>query len=262
MSWLKMTSKSLFLMKGGTNEYLEKVDLNVHGVPTNEEFDITVPTGWLTGSNAPRMVVIDFGSTEKPNKAKASFDADDVYKAIVDRSAWGADAPTSRFEIVDRPTYIVIHHTEGTPSAGGVGAAKGVAKSIQTFHMNPEPLGRGWSDIGYNFLNMVDGILVEGRNGSLAEAIRGNSVRGAHAGTDDGNRSPGVSSEGNFMTKSMDTKQWSSLVNMCAALCQSCNIDPAMIRGHRDFVPNDCPGDWLYNRLPQLIKEVAEKLAS
>jgi len=249
-------------MKGGTNEFLDKVDLNVHGEVSKEEFEITVPTGWLTERNAPRMVVIDVGSTEKPNKTKAGFDPDNVFKVIIDRSAWGADAPTSRFEIVDRPTYIVIHHTAGSPSSGGVGAAKVVAKRIQDFHMNPEPLGRGWSDIGYNFLNMVDGTLVEGRNGSLAEAIRSNSVRGAHAGTDNGNRSPGVSSEGNFMTTPMNSTQWSSLVNMCAALCQSCNIDPAMIRGHRDFVPNSCPGTWLYNKLPQLIKEVALKLAS
>lgn len=254
MSWLKMTSKSLYLMKGGTNEFLEKVDLVVHGPHTNKEFKLDVPKDWLAGSNAPRVMVIDVGSKVEPNKTKKGFDADDVFKDVTKRAAWGASEPKSRFEIIDLPKYIVIHHTEGSPSPD---KAKAVVKGIQDFHMN----GRKWSDIGYNFLNMVDGTLIEGRFGSLAEAIRGNSVRGAHAGTNEGNASPGVSNEGNFMTVSMDSDQWNSLVNMCAALCESCDIEPAMIRGHRDFVPTDCPGTWLYNQLPQLIKEVSAKLS-
>jgi hypothetical protein len=261
MSWLKMTSQSLYLMKGGTsNLYLDKVDLQVHGNPVNEEFKLDIPSEWLDGSDIPRVIVVDVGSVEKPDQAKAGFKPDDLFASIVKRSAWKASPPSSRFELVDRPEFIVIHHTETSPSSGGINKAKEVAKNIQDFHMNPKPLGRGWSDIGYSFLNTVDGILIEGRFGSLEEAIKGNAVRGAHAGTDEGNRAPGISSEGNFMTNKMPPEQWNSLVNICTALCQSCDIDPAKIKGHRDFVPTDCPGDWLYDQLDKLRKEVAQKL--
>jgi hypothetical protein len=262
MSWLKLTSESLFLMKGGTNEYLKKIDLQTHETLSDKESRVDIPKDWLTESNAPRTIIIDVGSTENPSESIANFDPDDVFKKIIKRSNWGAASPTSKFEIVDRPQYIVIHHTDTIPASSDLKAAKQVVKNIQKFHMDPVPMGNGWSDIGYNFLNTIGGHLIEGRFSSLEEAIKGNSVRGAHAGMIDGNRSPGVANEGNFTTKKMDSTQWDSLVNLCAALCQSCDIDPAQIRGHRDFVPTDCPGEWLYNQLPQLIKEVAQKLAS
>ncbi len=262
MSWLKMTSKSLYLMKGGTNEYVNKVDLIPQGTPADQESKLDIPTQWLEGSDFPRVIVIDVDSIEEPSKAKASFDPDDIFTKMVKRSDWRASPPLSRFEIVDRPKFLVIHHTEAPQSSGGIAKAKEVAKGIQNFHMAPEPSGRGWSDIGYSFLNTVDGLLVEGRFGSLEEAIKGNAVRGAHAGTDAGNRAPGIASEGNFMTKTMDSVQWNSLVDICAALCQSCDIDPSQIKGHRDFVATDCPGNWLYNQLAKLRKEVAQKLTS
>lgn len=255
MSWLKMTSESLFLMKGGTDEFLKKVNLQPHGAEANKEFKFDIPTDWGEGGDVPRVMVIDVGSKQNVEKSTQTFSAGGIFAKVVTRAAWSAVPPRSKFETIDHPEFIVVHHTQGSPRRG---EAKQVVKDIQDFHMN----GNGWSDIGYGFLNMVDGTLVEGREGSLKQAILGNAVRGAHAGTDRGNRSPSVSNEGNFMTTPMNNEQWQSLVEMCAALCESCDIDPSMIRGHRDFLPTDCPGDWIYNRLPQLIKDVAAKLAS
>lgn len=258
MSWLKMTSEALYLMKGGTNEYLEEVKLIQKGAAANEEFEFTVPDRWFIGNSAPRVIVVDVGSKEQLKKAVSGFSSDSVYASVMERSDWSASAPKSRFEINDRPKHIVIHHTTGAPSSGGEANAKQVVKGIQSSHMS----GNGWSDIGYNFLNMVDGVLVEGRSGSLSEAIRGNVVRGAHAGTDEGNASPGVSNEGDFTTATMSAAQWDSLVNMCAALCDSCDIEPQNIKGHRDFTATECPGKWLYSQLQKLRDDVASKLAS
>ncbi len=242
-------------MKGGTDEFLKKVDLQPHGVPANKEFKFDIPTDWGKGGDIPRVMVIDVGSKQQVKQAAQTFSAGGVFATVVTRADWSASPAISKFETIDHPEFIVIHHTAGSQNRG---KSKQVVKDIQDFHMN----GNGWSDIGYGFLNMVDGTLVEGREGSLRQAIKGNAVRGAHAGTDRGNRSPSVSNEGNFMTTAMNAEQWQSLVDMCAALCESCDIDPSKIRGHRDFVANSCPGDWIYNRLPQLIKEVAAKLAS
>jgi hypothetical protein len=261
MSWLKLTSNSLYLMRGGTNTCIDKIDLAA--IPgSDREFKLSIPAEWLNGSDSHNVVVVDVGSTEAVPQSRNSFKSDSVFDRILERATWGAAPPTSRFEIVPQSRFIVIHHTEGKPTSGGEAHAKKMVKGIQSFHMAPEPKGNGWSDIGYNFINSTDGILLEGRSGSLAEAIKGNTVRGAHAGSNEGNRSPGVSNEGNFMTKEMNKTQWSSLVEMCAALCQSCDIDPAQIRGHRDFAVTDCPGDWPYSKLPELIQDVAKRLVS
>ncbi len=258
MSWLKMTSEALYLMKGGTNEYLDEVKLKQLGTPDKEEFEFDVPKKWFDGNGAPRVIVVDVGSKERLKKAVSGFSSDTMFDSVMKRSDWNAAAPKSQFEVNDRPKHIVIHHTTGPQSSGGKEKAKQVVKSIQNTHMTT---GEKWSDIGYNFLNMVDGVLVEGRSDSLAEAIRGNVVRGAHAGNG-GNPSPGVANEGDFTTAIMNTAQWNSLVNMCAALCLSCDIKPENIKGHRDFLATKCPGEWLYSQLPRLQKEVAAKLAS
>jgi hypothetical protein len=265
MAWLKLTSETLYLMKGGTNLYLNKIDLAVHN-KEKEEFILDVPKQWFRGNDIPKTMVIDIGSTEKPEKAPDTpkSDSADVFSKVIKRADWSAAPPVSRFEIVDRPKYIVIHHTDhnDNPSKGTLAGAKKLTKDIQTFHMTDTKPDKPWSDIGYNFLNSVGGFLLEGRAGSLEEAIRGNSVRGAHAGTADGNRSPGVANEGNFSVNgSMPKEQWESLVKICAALCQSCGIDPANIRGHKDFVATTCPGEWLYSQLPKLRLEVAQRLA-
>jgi hypothetical protein len=261
MAWLKLTSEALYLMKGGTNLFIDKVDLRDHNL-AKEELILDVPKKWFQRGDIPKTMVIDVGSIEKPDKASSSstFDPEEVFSEVLKRADWGASAPISRFEIVDRPKYLVIHHTDDASNAskGTLNGARKITKGIQDFHMGT---ARGWSDIGYNFLNTVGGILLEGRANSLAEAIKGNSVRGAHSGTDDGNRSPGVANEGNFsVNKNMSSAQWESLVNICAALCESCDIDPANIKGHRDFVNTTCPGDWLYEQLPRLRNEVAQRI--
>lgn len=261
MAWLKLTSEALYLMKGGTNLFIDKVELRDHN-SEKEELILDVPRKWFQRGDIPKTMVIDVGSTEKPEKIiDTAFDSAAVFSKVVKRADWQAAAPTSRFEIVDRPNFIVIHHTSDADNSsnGTLKGAKTITKGIQDFHMGSE---RKWSDIGYNFLNTVGGILLEGRSDSLAEAIKGNSVRGAHAATDNGNRSPGVANEGDFsVNKTMPNEQWESLIDLCAALCESCDIDPANIKGHRDFVPTTCPGDWLYQQLPRLRDQVAQRLA-
>lgn len=124
---------------------------------------------------------------------------------------------------------------------------------------------RGWSDSGHNFLNTTGGFVLEGRHGSLDAVKKGFCIQSAHAKQDpgklaNGNQSPGIENEGNFMTFQIGQKQWQSLVELGASLCDSCNISPINIKGHRDFSNTNCPGDLLYNQLPRLRKQVADKL--
>jgi peptidoglycan hydrolase-like protein with peptidoglycan-binding domain len=182
--------------------------------------------------------------------------------SVISAQEWGA-RPPKQWPEETRPQYIVIHHTD-TPnpprdlSRGTSAGGKEFARSIQRTHMSDF----GWNDSGHNFLNTTGGILLEGRQGSLNAIKRGRCVRSAHSGNVKGNESPGIENEGNFMTYQMNAKQWESLVELCASICSSCKIDPDNIRGHRDFSPTDCPGNWLYSQLPRLRKEVRQRLGS
>jgi peptidoglycan hydrolase-like protein with peptidoglycan-binding domain len=180
--------------------------------------------------------------------------------SVISAKEWGAKPPKEWFEQT-RPQYVIIHHT-ATPnppndvSKGTLTGAKDFAKSIQKAHMD----GFGWSDSGHNFLNTTGGFLLEGRQGSLSAVKKGYCVRSAHAGSNKGNESPGIENEGIFTSYQMKAQQWNSLVDLCASICSSCKIDPDNIKGHRDFSPTQCPGDWLYSQLPRLRKEVRKRL--
>lgn len=72
---------------------------------------------------------------------------------VVTRKEWGARAPKAG---VDRTTWahrtgVTFHHTVTPPDAS--------IRSIQDHHIN----GRGWLDIGYNFLIDQKGTIFEGR---------------------------------------------------------------------------------------------------
>ena len=80
---------------------------------------------------------------------------------IISRKAWGARAPRDRDTTTwSHRTEFVVHHSEGPVTQ--------TPRSIQDFHMD----GRGWADIGYNFLVDHKGRIYEGR---------GWLVVGAHA---------------------------------------------------------------------------------
>lgn len=187
---------------------------------------------------------------------------------VVTAEAWGARPPKSETFPFQRtiPRYVIVHHTDNPnppndASRGTIEGALWLARNIQTSHMD----GRGWSDSGHNFLNTTGGLILEGRHGSLNAVKQGFCIQSAHAAQDpgklaNGNQSPGIENEGNFMTFQMGQKQWQSLVELCVSLCDSCNISPLNIKGHRDFSNTDCPGDLLYSQLPRLRKQVADKL--
>jgi N-acetylmuramoyl-L-alanine amidase len=64
MSWLKLTSKALYLMQGGTEQYIGKVALESTGNSTT----LDVPLDWFTGStsNLPRTMLVDMQATVEP----------------------------------------------------------------------------------------------------------------------------------------------------------------------------------------------------
>jgi lysozyme len=55
MTWLKLTSKALYLMQGNTECYLDKVDLKTR---PSGEFELTVPIDWFQMGNVPGEMVV------------------------------------------------------------------------------------------------------------------------------------------------------------------------------------------------------------
>ena len=181
---------------------------------------------------------------------------------VIGCAEWGAvPAKVAAFNSTT-PLYVVVHHTTHPNPPNDVSkrtleGAFGLARSIQNDHMI--------KNSGHNFLNTTAGYVLEGRHGSRAAAIAGRGIQSAHAPQSPGklaggNNSHGIENEGNFMTGEMAPEQWSSLVELCASLCSTCNLKPTAIKGHRDFTATLCPGDWLYAQLPRLRQEVAKRL--
>lgn len=194
---------------------------------------------------------------------------DPAKPALVSREAWGAPegessptwAPKYR-----RVTHIVIHHT-ATPNTDGDFAAR--VRAVWYFHAHT----RGWGDIGYNYVVDPNGVIYEGRAG-------GDDVEAGHAypfntGT------MGIGMLGNFMKVAPSAAAQAALVDLISWKANQRGIDPLAVEpikgytdcgttitynrptiaGHRDyrgtacgkaFNTSTCPGDVLYNMLPQI----------
>ena len=180
---------------------------------------------------------------------------------MISRSEWGASGFRGTPEPLARPNYLYItfHHAAGF---GAHTREEGIEQvfAIQDFHQN----GRGWSDIGYQFVMDQNGRLYQGRpflNGPAPLASIPPLALGAHAGgANTGNigvcvlgcyHPPYLPTCDDVMTPSARD----SLVTMFAFLAESYNVSPSNLRGHRDFGETSCPGDNNYVLLDELIDE-------
>ncbi|MGH3656895.1 MAG: peptidoglycan recognition protein family protein [Micromonosporaceae bacterium] len=172
--------------------------------------------------------------------------------------AWGARDSTEPVTIRDyRPDKIIVHHTATANRTDySLQWAYALSRAMQNWHMDHN----GWIDTGQNFSITRGGHVTEGRHRSL-ETLRGgvSFVHGAHAGPANGT-SIGIENEGTYVTVRPTDALMASLVDFCAYTCQQYGIEPARIFGHRDFMSTQCPGNVLYDMLPQLRRDVADKL--
>jgi len=154
---------------------------------------------------------------------------------IITRAEWGARPPRER-ELTSWPhrTEFVVHHSEGPVDQ--------TPRSIQDFHMTPRPRGRGWDDIGYNFLVDHLGRVYEGR---------GWLVIGAHA---TGHNTSGIGvcvigRDGPDITAA--ARQ--AVRELYDLACRKAGRTLAK-RGHSDVGESDCPGDtlraWVHAGMP------------
>lgn len=148
---------------------------------------------------------------------------------------------------------IIVHHTASTANLDN---PKKALRDIYSWHTK----GRGWGDIGYNYIIDPYGNIYEGRAG-------GEMVVGAHAGRAN-TGSIGISVMGNYETGDVSEKSLVALTRLISEKTKIHGIDPtgrsgfrgqttANLLGHRDVMSTSCPGKSLYDKLP-LVAQLAK----
>lgn len=159
---------------------------------------------------------------------------------VVTRQQWGARPPSEPYIKLKLPTPVVyIHHT------GGEGDGATYVRLVQNNHMDV----RDWRDIGYNFLVDDDGNIYVGRG-------YGNQG-GANLGADN-SFSHSICAMGNFDTRRVPAALEDSIIWLLEQGAALGYWETDDIRGHRDELDaaTECPGDFLYARLPAIRLKV------
>ena len=189
---------------------------------------------------------------------------------VVARSAWLADEKLVRAKpsYADTLRMAYVHHTAGTNTYTRL-EAPAVVRAIQAYHVE----GNGWNDIGYNALVDRFGTVYEGRVGGLDRNVVGAHARGFNTG------SFGIAVMGDFRTVAPPRAATDALVETLAWRLDLGHVDPLgtfngisagnerfapgipvflrAISGHRDTGATTCPGERLYDLVPELTRRAA-----
>lgn len=185
--------------------------------------------------------------------------------AIISRAAWGADESLKTCVADTNSTVQLgfVHHTvnanDYTPDQ-----VPALIRAMYAFHVQ----GRGWCDLGYNFLVDRFGRAYEGRFGGIDRGVVGAQVGGFNS------VSTGVATIGDFTAGQPSAAMVSMLDQVLAWKLSRYNRDPHgradvvsagstlypagtrvslnVISGHRDGSATSCPGDNLYPLLPSI----------
>lgn len=128
---------------------------------------------------------------------------------------------------LDKIEQIVVHHSASINQT---------AEDFADYHV----LSRGWPGIGYHFVIEKDGLI-----------IMGNPLTNISYNTQNQNtKTIGICLSGNFEQEQPTAAQMDSLSNLIAYLRNELP-QSLQVFGHRDFAATSCPGDNLYDKLPQ-----------
>jgi hypothetical protein len=181
------------------------------------------------------------------------------------RADWGADESLRE---QTEPSYgevsgMFVHHTAGSNSYDEAGVPA-IIRSIYVYHVT----GRGWRDIGYNFLIDKFGRIWEGRYGGMTRAVVGAHTLGYNS------FAFGAAVLGTYTSKSPEPEVLGAYENLIAWKFALHDVDPRAtvaypglatlpaISGHRDGVATECPGDELYGELSTIRQGVTPALMS
>ena len=156
-----------------------------------------------------------------------------------------------RINIVDKLLYYDYDDLQNRPSTDGIvihHTGCGYDCDPDAVEINRWHQERGWVCIGYHYVVRKDGTVELGRP---------HWTIGAHC-EGDNYHTIGIHFSGDFMedrhpTEAQIISGAKLIANICSDYCIP--IDSDHIKAHRDHMPNDCPGDNLYDKLPEIISK-------
>jgi uncharacterized protein with LGFP repeats len=185
------------------------------------------------------------------------------------RSEWGARPQVCTPDVATNGLVgAVVHHTAGSNAYSTVEQAMQQIRGDQAYHID----GRGWCDIGYNFVVDKWGNVYEGRAGSLTSPVIGVHAGGFNTGT------VGVSMLGTY-SATPPNAVLQSVGQMIGLRLSAYGVDPRgtmnyytgsgensrfanqtvtlpRVFAHRDVAYTSCPGDGGYGEMP-VIRVIA-----
>jgi len=196
--------------------------------------------------------------------------------SIISRARWGANESLKACspDYSNSVVSAAVHHTASTNSYAA-GAVSGIIRGIYSYHTRAAAAGgRGWCDIGYNFLVDRFGRIFEGRAGGITSTVVGAHTGGFNSGT------IGVSAIGNYATAAAPPAMVESISRLIAWKFSIHHIKAGAyvrmtsaggeskyragtvvtfptIYGHRNAGLTTCPGQHLYDKLPAIRSRVA-----
>jgi len=193
---------------------------------------------------------------------------------IVTRGGWGANEGLRVSKCPSGPTYdarvrlAIVHHTVNSNSYSP-GEAIQMVRSIYAYHTQ----SLGYCDIAYNFVIDRFGTVYEGRYGGIAEPVRGAHSIGYNTDT------TGIALLGNFSGGGLTAAALQALQSLVAWKLGVHNVNAAAatvytttgndvypvgtarvlstVIGHRDTWSTGCPGQTLYDQLPNIRASAA-----
>lgn len=182
--------------------------------------------------------------------------------SFISRSEWGADESIGDAGpgAVSRIKMAFIHHTANSNSYSK-SESDDLVRGIYRYHV----LGRGYSDIGYNFIVDRYGQVFEGRKGGVGKAVVGAHTLGFNT------YSTGIALLGTFSTATPPSGMLSALKKLIAwkfdvhhipvigkttmtsggndKYSAGTSVTFNRLSGHRDGTSTGCPGQETYERL-------------
>ena len=119
----------------------------------------------------------------------------------------------------------IIVHCSDSPDAYDIGV-----KEIKQWHTDPVPKGRGWSDIGYQYVIRRNGTVEIGRAHNGDSVLEGKEI-GAHT-LGQNSDSLGICVVGR---KDFDYRQLLALVTLVKTLMKKYSIPFSAVYGHYEF---------------------------
>ena len=225
----------------------------------------------LVAGKSLKLTMVDPGTLATDSATGASVAAAGR-PAIISRAAWGAD---ERIVCKDRTassqvSMAVVHHTAGSNSYSSVASAKRQLRADMAYHVK----GRGWCDLGYNFVVDKWGNIYEGRRGSIQSARVGAHASGFNS------MSVGISMLGNYSTRTPPWAVRRSVAKLVAWKLSRYGRDPMSsvryyagagsprfkkgtlvtlprVIGHRNVGLTSCPGRAGYAQLRSIRRSAA-----